>query len=155
MCIRDSASITQVLQLFLLMHIDSLLFSLIILQYKAYFPDSSLPSLASKWTYDNEFSEKNHNLRSFYDLKWKVNLCCLPQRSVSVIMKKKGVILYVKWKHETAAKSQRSIPARAGRPDLRDPPDHIQMGKGGVHLDKDTTPIPRWLLLNQYSRRAG
>ena len=25
----------------------------------------------------------------------------------------------------------------------------------GVHLDKDTTSIPRWLLLNRYSRRAG
>ena len=23
------------------------------------------------------------------------------------------------------------------------------------HLDKDTTPFPRWLLLNRYSRRAG
>ena len=28
---------------------------------------------------------------------------------------------------------------------------HIQ----GFHLDKDTTPFPRWLLLNRYSRRAG
>ena len=28
-------------------------------------------------------------------------------------------------------------------------------GKPGVHLDKDTTSIPRWLLLNRYSRRAG
>lgn len=25
----------------------------------------------------------------------------------------------------------------------------------GYHLDKDTTSIPRWLLLNRYSRRAG
>ena len=25
----------------------------------------------------------------------------------------------------------------------------------GVHLDKDTTSIPRGLLLNRYSRRAG
>ena len=28
-------------------------------------------------------------------------------------------------------------------------------GRQGFHLDKDTTPIPRWLLLNRYSRRAG
>ena len=28
-------------------------------------------------------------------------------------------------------------------------------GKPGYHLDKDTTSIPRWLLLNRYSRRAG
>ena len=27
--------------------------------------------------------------------------------------------------------------------------------RGGYHLDKDTTSIPRWLLLNRYSRRAG
>ena len=27
--------------------------------------------------------------------------------------------------------------------------------RGGVHLDKDTTSIPRGLLLNRYSRRAG
>ena len=28
-------------------------------------------------------------------------------------------------------------------------------GSAGYHLDKDTTSIPRWLLLNRYSRRAG
>ncbi len=27
--------------------------------------------------------------------------------------------------------------------------------QAGYHLDKDTTSIPRWLLLNRYSRRAG
>ena len=31
----------------------------------------------------------------------------------------------------------------------------FQNGKAGFHLDKDTTPFPRWLLLNRYSRRAG
>ena len=33
--------------------------------------------------------------------------------------------------------------------------DRIQMETGGSHLDKDTTSIPRCLLLNRYSREAG
>jgi transcriptional regulator with XRE-family HTH domain len=56
---------------------------------------------------------------------------------------------YIASKRKSLGMTQKQLAEKLGMRSL------FLNGSEGVHLDKDTTSIPRGLLLNRYSRRAG